>query len=513
MTDTETIQKISPESQQNLDERETLKQQNITLRELLDKSIAENTRYKQRLEQFAHALQERDRRIAELQLFEYRLKKTGERSINLENQIASSQAALKTLQEEKEAAERNLDDSQQHGKQLERVIQFLRERAETGRLELRQVQTELTAAQETIAKLMQKSEETAAFQDALQFQIKYEQASKQELTDELAAIHQQWAQLQHAARHTKSQNAQTAQLIASLLAERQQLEIALLAKDNELTLFEHNFQKFKKEISTQQARYNTAVNGNIAAVLQAIRMREELLIQEDEIEELHRQRQEDRAIIAALQKFQQHYEDSLAATTSQRAEKEAELKIAQQHLAKRVKEATLLSERNETLHREIAELQKKAAEAQSSASALQHALEEQKQAEKSAQERFAENMKVTEGLVGAWEAKYQQIYDRWQEAEARNHALKAIEEKQIQMQALLHNLSALTGSSAMPGGTHPQPNVHALEIKKPSLLETFERSERIERALHPQHAETQAESNNFFEVPKPSVRFKQTLFD
>lgn len=455
-----------------VDEHEVLKQQHNALRDLLDKSHAEGLRYKQRLEQLAHALQERDRRIAELQLFEHRLKKTNDKTQDLETQLAKAKESNQAILEEKGILESNLTDSQQHIKQLERVIQFLRERAETSRLELRQVQSELMANQESTLNNIQQIEEKTAEVDVLRYEVQFEKSKHEETVSELGVIQQQWAHLQQCVRNAQQQASRATVLANSLRSEKQLLETALLAKEDVFNRYEQQLRAINNELNLLKTRYNTSVDGNVSAAIKLLKLQEELRLQDAEIEELYRRREANQQEIATLRQYHQQYE-------THKAESEVEIRMAQQHLAKRVKEATLLSEKNEILRQQISELQKEAMHHQNKANDLQQSLEQQIQNEKMLQEQFSQTVTSTEARIGHWEAKYLQIFEKWKETETRNLELAAIEEKQMQLQALLSNFTMLAGSASN-------------KIPVPTTCD---------------------ERPQLFETPKPTIRFKQSLFD
>lgn len=509
MTHTENNEQQQSSVDQDYD---ALKQQNSAMRELLDRTHSENNRYKQRLEQLAHALQERDKRIAELQLFEYRLKKTNEKTQDLETQVAGSKDAIQSIQEEKSNLQNALTDSQQHAKQLERVIQFLRERAETGRLELRQIQTELVTTQKASNLISQKSEEKSAETAFLEYAVQFEKNKHEETLSELRAIQQQWGQLQKSVRNAQQQATQTNLLINSLRNEKQYLETALLAKEDAFAPVKNELSILQKKYHALQQSYKTAVDINLSATLRSIQLKQEIQSQEAEIEELYTQRQSLRQEISALKDALRHNEACLNDVKSINADREAEIRLAQQYLAKRVKEATLLSEKNDLLSQQLAEMRKETTSHQSKAMDLQLTLEKQLQNERQLQEQFSESLKLTETKVGHWESKYLQAYEKWQETEAKNNALRALEEKQNQMQALLLNLSALSGSvSSTPSyGAHPQPIVTSISIEKHSVQDIITQKE----ATHAKQApEMNAEQEQLFETAKPSVRYKKSLFD
>lgn len=128
-------------------------------------------------------------------------------------------------------------------------------------------------------------------------------------------------------------------------------------------------------------------------------------------------------------------------------EMEGRFRTAQQHLAKRVKEASLLSERAEESQAnlvqfaQIVELQK------GEIAKLQATIEIYEKQEKRLQEQLHEALKGTESKIIKWEEKYFQIYEKWQEGENKIRELKKVEEKHLQMQHLLANFGQFMGGT------------------------------------------------------------------
>jgi len=116
--------------------------------------------------------------------------------------------------------------------------------------------------------------------------------------------------------------------------------------------------------------------------------------------------------------------------------------MAQQHMAKKVKEAAELSDQVNEKKVAIGRLEEEVRQAKAIASEARNMVESHNQQEKQLQEQ-----------INNWEQKYFTIYDQWKESEANNKELKKLEEKYQQMQDLLKSLGSFVGTSEMP----PQP--------------------------------------------------------
>ncbi len=130
-------------------------------------------------------------------------------------------------------------------------------------------------------------------------------------------------------------------------------------------------------------------------------------------------------------------------------ESEARLKVAQQHLAKKVKEAALLNEKLEDTQTKLQDFNQIVENQKSQIAQLQASVDLYQRQEVRLQEQLHEALKGTEGQILKWEEKYFKMYDKWQESENRNRELKKFEEKHLQMQSLLSNLGNFMG-----GGYH-----------------------------------------------------------
>ncbi len=129
---------------------------------------------------------------------------------------------------------------------------------------------------------------------------------------------------------------------------------------------------------------------------------------------------------------------------------ELRLKVAQQHLAKKVKESALLVERVEEQQNNIADYLQFIDTAKAQITQMQTSIEHYQKQEQKLQEQLHEALKGTESQVAKWEKKYFEMCDKWQESENQIRELKKFEEKHLQMQSLLANLGNFMGSSISP---------------------------------------------------------------
>ncbi len=154
---------ILKESQNQLrNELETLtiqlqstKEKNQLFHQYMEESKAQSSRDKIKIEKLASAIFEKDQRIKELQQLEVALKRTVDIKQELEKALENKTNECSSLQEEKRQIQGDIKDRCLHIEQLERVIQFLRERSQEAQLELNQLREEYQSSQEVILNLQE----------------------------------------------------------------------------------------------------------------------------------------------------------------------------------------------------------------------------------------------------------------------------------------------------------------------------------------------------------------------
>ncbi len=127
-------------------------------------------------------------------------------------------------------------------------------------------------------------------------------------------------------------------------------------------------------------------------------------------------------------------------------ERDARIKIAQQHLAKKVKETNQLLDKVEEQKLRISDLQSNLETHKHKISEMQHTLDMQIQQEKRIEENLLDSLKTAEIQARRWEEKYFLMSDKWQQSEAYGRDLKGLEEKFNQVQAVLASLGNIMSS-------------------------------------------------------------------
>lgn len=194
-------------------------------------------------------------------------------------------------------------------------------------------------------------------------------------------------------------------------------------------------------------------------------------------------------------------EESLQQVEGEAREHESRLRVAQQHLAKKVRETNALTEKFEESQLIVTELEQALETAKIKLAESQGAFEAELQNQKKLQQQALDNVKTIELQSAKWEEKYFQLHERWQEAEARNKELKKLEERFGKLQQVLGNLTHLISSPA------------ALPIMETVSLESNKVREfaDVEPAANT-NAPFAAIQQTIFDASKSAPRFKETFF-
>jgi hypothetical protein len=131
-------------------EIDALRKQLVALRNRYDEATQQNELHQQKLHKLAKDYEDKERECMALL-------RQGERASPLKQQIEAEVNEIRSvtqgLKENNSRLMESLTNSEQHGKQLERVIQYLRERSEESHLEARHLREELRKSQEIIQRL------------------------------------------------------------------------------------------------------------------------------------------------------------------------------------------------------------------------------------------------------------------------------------------------------------------------------------------------------------------------
>lgn len=222
---------------------------------------------------------------------------------------------------------------------------------------------------------------------------------------------------------------------------------------------QEKYEQVKEELTEATQQLEEALEGRLSAERSLVETQSLVDTQKQQIDDLE----------ARLKASQLEAEKAAALNAEKQAlytEGETRLKVAQQHLAKKVKEVALMTEQIDGLQLHLMDNERTFSETKLHIDELQTQLDDALRQEKRLQEQLHEALKSNESQAAKWEEKYFRMYDKWQESEAQIKELKKLEEKYQQLQSLLSNLGAFMGST--PATPHEQIKA-ILEIQKEDL--------------------------------------------
>ncbi len=483
----------------------TLKQQyEKGLQALRDQLVTEQAQ-KQTIQQ---ELDRATRYIQELQQdHNEELSALREQQITLRNLVQQTQEELKLQGDQPINSDIGAD--RQRVEQLERVIPYLRERTEEANLETEQLREELERSRQKVKdtedsalrdkqeaykeieqlKQMISQQELAEHQTELiasntsSYQLRQEleeikrtliqdnqetkalEARYIEILNEKVNLEYQFKQLHIQSEHQAFNLAAYQEQIHELERLKKEIEAALQVKDNQLSESEKRYGDLKERALYLEEAYQEKqqiqdsyeqlkeewcrLTENLDEAIDIRIQAEQQVIQLDGIiKEQDQQMAEkgDQCLILMQEKAvaEAHIQELRGLLD----ESESRLKVAQQHLAKKVKEAAILTEKVESQQAGLDDALQSSEALKSQINQLQANMDIYQKQEKRLQDQLHEALKGTESQVTKWEEKYFRMYDKWQESENRIRELKKFEEKHHQMQSLLANLGSFMGTSS-----------------------------------------------------------------
>ncbi len=481
---------------------------------LYQEALLQNRRQKEQIEKLASALQERDKKIRELQQFEYSYKKNHENKVFLENQLEQERKTNALRQKEIQDLSKKLFEMQRQSEEFEHVVKHLHH-----------IQTE-----------------------------------KQEALEEMQALQAQFSLL-------KMKIIEGQEAIKILSAEKKQLESLLANKnqfvkhmENELSTIKQDVSKGMKETKDIEENYLTLVNEK--AVLcnksnyleqlldshnrdmknlqqrleEATKKEESLKIQLEQAEAVFQEKH--RGFLSELQKrineletnLQKHHnqlhekeneiencyhqiqqltqekmgiEDALSNKTHMQEEQEARIKVAQQHLGKKVREVTLMNEKIHEQKEQMTILEEALNQFKAQMEARENSFEKQLEEEKKNLEKWKESLSLSEAQSAQWKDQSMKVQEQ----------LKILEEKQQQMQTLFASLGHVIGSQPQaPHSALPSPSAKSYISQKNPLPLVDVQIAHNQKFEEISQNDTISFQPTLFDIEQPR-KIRQNLFD
>jgi chromosome segregation ATPase len=421
--------------------------------------------------------------------------------------------------------------------QLERVVAFLRNKADQAELEqkellnkIAQLEAQSAVPAQNTDRLNELEEELTALQSQLDALRKMAKASEEQkmllekktleqqdvigsITRELESQRQMvTGSLQEFKEERRKKEEQDHQRITALEAEL--AHERSLKSDGFHTLEEREkaLEFIRAQLESKQKEADDTfkkLQEQLIAHQELIQFTEELKSKMQKAEDLRRHAQDAlsqrdnqleslNAQVANLARSLSDLEETAQQAMSERNEQESRLRVAQQHLAKKVRESTILAEKNEELRLKTADIEEALENAKNKQLELQTALDSEANHQKKLQEQYHETLKSHETQAARWEARYLEMHQRCQDLESRNRELRYLEERFNKMQQAISQLSAIVGSP------------HPLTIQESEIYTPPKEIADIQMA--PPAAPCVTIQPSLFEAQASQPRFKESLF-
>lgn len=502
------------ESQQlHEEELHALRQQQTTLKEMLKKNQEElallrsqaqlidsdqgdESEQAVQLKKETSVLREQlDGMHREKELLREELNEAQKKSKGLQEELLVTQ---QHSQKEIEQLQHLLEDQKLHGDDLETVVSTTSSHYLRRELEMIK-RTLLDGAKETKS-LESRYIEVLNEKVELEHQCKQLQQQIENQSSNLTAFQERLHEAEERKKNVEfSLQAKESEWIESC-QERQDLHIRIEHLNEamkEKESIQDKYEQLKEEWKHVQESLEEAIEARIQMdahlnQLEAIAANQETQLQEF-VEQLQVLHQEKGSVESERDQFKILLEES-----------ETRLKMAQQHLAKKVKESAQLSEKLEEQQSDLTDFAYKIEDQKTQIAQLQASIDLYQKQENRLQEQLHEALKGTESQIVKWEEKYFRMYDKWQESENRAQELKKIEEKHIQMQSMLANFGKFMGG---PISSSPTLFHTGQEIEEGSSRPfSFDHSLMEEPLSEKKSIDSQEEKYNLFGMRHPPLK-------
>ena len=600
---------FQPEFEQT--ELELLTKQLLKATDKNKELLSELSRSKGSVEKLNVFIKEQEKKLSDYGQLNYTSKKSQEQKWETEKLLESKTSEVSALESEMLSLKNTLEERKQQIDQLERVIQFLRERSEEINLEANQLKEDHHEALKAITDLRQQEgsqEERLTEMGTLLSRANIDAADAR---DELVFVHKQLENLKKAVVLAEARTQDQGSLIQENHELKNRLETQTAAWDQtqqEIHTIRQSLLKTLKDSKKLEIQYEEVLNERIALSNRAAQLQNRLDLQidqtricqeqlveaqqketrnkieteqelqklqeghEKEVNELTRQLSEmesqfsamcsksheteinllearEEAIshltsdyeqsIAALNKeleqtrqqlhelqnasqevlFSreelkselQHLSHQLNTAESGYNEKENELRISQQHLAKKVKEVTILQDKIDLQQNRIEELSRSLAAAEQKTVDLEKALSDEHQRSSAFQFQMTDALKVSEQKAAKMEEKYLDLHHKWAATEAKNRELEKLADRHHQMQSQIHQF--LGGFAPVPHQAKPHMVLESPQISFSDSFTEIDNEIKEGSKEDVKEKESSVPFHNLLQPMKGTSRIKSNLFD
>lgn len=343
--------------------------------------------------------------------------------------------------------------------QLERVIQFLRKRSEEAHLETNQLASELATHQELIQNLndeLTRSHNSARdLKEQLHQEKEEHKTSKEEvqaLAQQLKELHTRYTELNEETDRLKS----TKEALQTLQKEHAFVKQVMMKSVDEA---KEALQKLEKKNEENQTEFEEKLKAkDLYYQSEMDVLKEEIRSYETkalEVAKLYESKAEVETEKARLQLELAEAHKRLQESFVEKQDLDSRLKTAQQHLAKKVRDSSVITERMEEQKAKINEQQNQLYLLQVKIGELKNSLDMEAEHQKRQTLKEAEVLKSKELQIHRLEEKYFQLHEKWSQTEAELRELKKVEERFREMQALFSNLGSFLNTTPIKPAPTP----------------------------------------------------------
>ena len=257
-------------------------EKNRALQEELARIKAENSHAKGGVEKLTAYIREQDKKLSDLQQMNYASKKSLGQKLEIENQLEQQSAQMRMLQDEIYSLQNTLSEGKQQNEQLERVIQFLRERSEEFNLEAKQLKEDYQASLETIVLLREQQGQLDKAVEAGKDSVRIAQEEKSETIEELNMVHKQLQNLKAALGDLQK----VSENHVALMEENQLLKMKLDDQSRAWDQTQHDIQTIRqtllrtlKDSKKLEVQYEEVLNERISLANRAAQLQNVLDLQ------------------------------------------------------------------------------------------------------------------------------------------------------------------------------------------------------------------------------------------
>lgn len=288
---------------------------------------------------------------------------------------------------------------------------------QTGRMAEYQLKAMREEKEIFLTKISQVEEEMALLQGKLEEQCKMDQLQKEEIVQLRTALESAQVQLQE----------------SDFVALRAEYEVKV---QEALMTFS------QKEVAHEESLERSYVK------MREMTQRHAEIVEEREM--LYKKVEDHNKFLAKFEKEQGFLQTSLKNVKLQCEEAEAELRKAQQHLAKKVKESTILRDLADSQKIQIMELQAGIEKQTTEIERLQNSVNLQRAHDEKLQEMMKERAQAAENQTKEWENKYLALQQDLEEKKGQLIELQKLRKTYEQMASTFSSLKTILGNNLEP---------------------------------------------------------------